>query len=96
MSDTKRLFELALKGLELERARINQEINDIQSQIRGASRQTPRKGKTQAASVGEKSGTKTAAVSRKRRRMSAAARKKLSDAAKRRWVASKKAGKSTL
>ncbi len=96
MSDTKRLFELALKGLEVERARINQEITDIQSQIRRMEGRLPRKGRTQVASVSEKSSSKAATAPRKRRRLSAAARKKLSDAAKRRWVVSKKAGKATL
>jgi hypothetical protein len=96
MNDTKRLLELALKGLEVERARINQEITDIQSQINRSGSRLPSRGRIPAAKVSEKSSIKTAAASPKRRRMSAAARKKLSDAAKRRWVVSKKAGKSTL
>jgi len=96
MTDTKRLLELALKGLEVERVRINQEITDIQSQLRRTAGPMPGKVRTKLASVIKKSSAKTATASPKRRRMSAAARKKLSDAAKRRWVASKKAGKSTL
>jgi hypothetical protein len=38
----------------------------------------------------------SSAPQRKRRKMSAAARKRLSESAKRRWVAAKRAGKSTL
>jgi hypothetical protein len=34
MPDTKRLFDLALSGLNAERARINQEIADLVSQFR--------------------------------------------------------------
>ncbi len=96
MPDTKRLLELALKGLEAERTRIHEEISEIESQIRGIGGRLSQKGRTLVAAPSEKRSTKTATAPRKRRRMSAAARKKLSDAAKRRWVASKKAGKSTL
>jgi len=96
MSDTKRLLELALKGLATERVRINEEIAEIESQINRIGRPLARRGRTLVASVSEKNTTKAAKATRKGRRLSAAARKKLSEIAKRRWIASKKAGKTTL
>ena len=89
MTDTKRLLELALNGLHAERDKINQEIDDLETQIRrlGGIR-------LRAILVGKRlsSGKRTG----KKVRLTPAGRKALSEAAKRRWVASKKAGKSTL
>ena len=96
MTDKQRLLELALKGLETERARIQQEIAYIESQFRGFSGRQPRKAGPQGVALAATGGKRAATASRKRRRLSAAARKKLSDIAKRRWAASKKAGKTTL
>jgi hypothetical protein len=89
MANTKRLFELALNGLHAELAKIDQEIADLVTQTR-------RLGGTKLRAVlvvkrltnGKRNGKKS--------HMTAAGRKALSEAAKRRWVASKKAGKSTL
>ena len=87
MPNTKRLLELALSGLATELNQVNQEIADLERQIRhvkGAGQSespvTPRRSKR----------------IRKKVHITAAGRKALSEAAKRRWVASKKAGKSTL
>jgi hypothetical protein len=89
MADTKRLLELALNGLHVELVKINQEIADLESQSRrigGAKLRAILVAKRRA--NGKRAGKKS--------HMTAAGRKALSDAAKRRWVASKKAGKSTL
>jgi len=51
MNDTKRLLELALKGLETERARIQEEIAEIESQIRGSGARQPKKGNAPANSI---------------------------------------------
>ena len=89
MPDTKRLLELALNGLAAERAKINQEIADLENQIRHLNGTSRREiVVTKRLSSGIRIGRKG--------HITAAGRKALSDAAKRRWVASKKAGKSTL
>jgi hypothetical protein len=78
MSDRHRLLELALKGIEAERAKIDNDIAAIKEQIDGrtvvAIETAPGKGIS-------------AAPTRKRRRMSAAARKKISEGMKRRYAA---------
>jgi len=95
MADTKRLGELALICLEAARSRIQSEIADLQSQIVLSGRRIARRAILIHA-VSEKVTRKTGAKAPKRRTLSAEARKKLSDSAKRRWKASKKAGKATL
>ena len=98
MPDNKRLLELALKGLQVERSRINEEISELTSlrmQGVGAER-TPRKART---GVAGDSVTGHALIGPKLKRkgtLTAAGRKKLSEAAKRRWVANRKTGKTTL
>jgi hypothetical protein len=44
----KRLLELALKGLEAERQRIDEEIADIQKQIRGGGERSPNQARPQS------------------------------------------------
>ena len=96
MNNTSRLLELALKGLEAERAAIQNEIATLESQIRQSGGRLARRAKILVHSVSKEVSNKTATKSHKKRQLSAAARKKLSDSAKRRWIASKKAGRSTL
>jgi len=96
MTNTKRLLELALKGLEAERTRIQNEIADLESQIQRFGGRFARRARFLVHTVAEEVGNKTASKTAKKRTLSAAARKKLSDSAKRRWIASKKAGKATL
>jgi hypothetical protein len=81
MPERQRLLELALKGLEAERAKIDDEIAQIESQL-GGSRATAMREAGNAA-----------AQPRKRRRMSASARKKISEAMKRRYAAMRAAAK---
>ena len=71
MADRQRLLELALKGLEAERATIDDEIIQIKSQL------NPRPTTAQTAIAGT-------STSLKKRTMSAAARRKISEAMKRR------------
>ncbi|PYS09364.1 MAG: hypothetical protein DMG17_27105 [Acidobacteria bacterium] len=73
MPDSTRLLELALKGLEAERAKIDDEIAQITSQL------NPRPATAQTATAGS-------STPLKKRRMSAAARKKISEAMKRRYA----------
>src|SRR5437016_6013119 len=72
MPDRMRLLELALKGLEAERTKIDDEIVQVKSQL------NPRPA-TAHATAGTSTPPKT-------RRMSAAARKKISEAMKRRYA----------
>ena len=81
MPTRERLLELALKGLEAERAKIDDEIAQIKSQVRGGGES----GRSQAGDGG------TAAQPKETRKMSAAARKKISDAMKRRNAENNKA-----
>ena len=73
-----RLLELALKGLEAERATINNEIVQIKSQL------NPRPATAQTTTAGN-------SMPAKKRRMSAAARNKISEAMKRRYAEINKA-----
>ena len=73
MPDRMRLLELALKGLEAERATIDDEIVQIKSQL------NPRPATAQTATAGN-------SMPPKKRRMSAAARRKISEAMKRRYA----------
>ena len=73
MPDSTRLLELALKGLQAERAKIDDEIAQITSQL------NPRPATAQTATAGR-------STPLKKRRMSAAARKKISEAMKRRYA----------
>jgi hypothetical protein len=78
MPDRRRLLELALKGLEAERAKIDDEIAQVKSQLNSHPR----------ANIQERP---AGATQRKKRTMSAAARKKISEAMKRRYVEMRKA-----
>ena len=82
MPNRERVLELALKGLEAERAKIDDEIAQIKSQVRGGGES----GRSQAGDGGA-----AAAQPKETRRMSAAARKKISDAMKRRNAENNKA-----
>ena len=75
MPDRIRLLELALKGLEAERTKIDGEIIQIKSQL------NPRSTTAQTVTV-----VSPTAVPSKKGRMSAAARKKISEAMKRRYA----------
>ena len=73
MPERQRLLELALKGLEAERATIDDEIVQIKSQL------NPRPATAQST-------TAENSAPPKKRTMSAAARKKISEAMKRRYA----------
>jgi hypothetical protein len=87
MTNRSRLLELALKGLETEQTRIQDEIIAIRSEIGGGATKVaavrnaqvrgPRRGRRQAPN--------------KARRMTLAQRRKISAAMKRRWAARKAA-----
>ena len=77
MSDRHRLLELALKGLEAERVKIDNEIAEIKGQINGRA----------VVARNAEAGNEAAVQTTKRRRMSAAARKKISEGMKRRYAA---------
>ena len=72
---TIRLWELALKGLEAERERIDMEIAQVRSRLSGST-------KSAAAVVATKR--------QGRRKMSAAARRRISEGMKARWAARRK------
>ena len=77
MANQSRLLELALRGLEAERQRIEDEISDIRRQMKGNG--------TGPSSGGSPSKT------RKSGRLSAAGRRAISEAMKRRWAERRKA-----
>jgi hypothetical protein len=83
MPATDRLLELALKGLEAERARIDDEIAEVKRQL--GSRTTG----SRVVLVSER----PARGRRRRRSMSAETKRKISEAMKRRYAAKKTAKK---
>jgi hypothetical protein len=76
-----RLLELAIKGLEAERASVDQEIDDLKARTNG--------GATIAAAESVSAPLKE----RKRRGLTAAGRKRISDMMKARWALRRKAAK---
>jgi len=78
--DRQRLLELALKGLEAERADLDDEIAQIKSQLNFRRAVAPRVA------------TVSPTTPPKKKTMSAAAKKKISEAMKRRYAEMKKAG----
>jgi hypothetical protein len=85
LPDRTRLLELALKGLQAERAKIDDEIAQIKSQLNQGGR---------VGGVAEVKTSMTApAPGRKRRRMSAKQKRKISEAMKRRYAAMRQTGK---
>jgi hypothetical protein len=86
MPNTERLLELALKGLESERAKIDREIADIKARMNG--------NHTAKTAVAVRSVAPNAA--KRPRGLTEEGRRKLSQLAKKRWVLSRKKGKTTL
>jgi hypothetical protein len=86
MPDRQRLLELALKGLEAERAKIDDEMAQIRVQLNHQPATA-----TTATAV-----SAAAAPPRKRRRMSAEQKKKISETMKRRYAAIRQAGKKSV
>jgi hypothetical protein len=82
MPDKQRLLELALKGLEAERATIDEEIIQIKNEL-GL-------GRTLVAGATEVKSERVTTPGRKKRRMSVAVRRKISEAMKRRYAATNK------
>ncbi len=81
-----RLLELALKGLVAERLRIDEEMAEIQSQLKG----NAAPGTTPVASASPRRLT-AKAQSRSGSRLTPAGRRKLSDLMKKRWAERRKA-----
>ena len=83
-----RLIELAIKGLEIEKARIESELAELRK---------PRDGRAmKAAALRTRGGPSMKAGTGKRRGLTPEGRKRLSELARQRWVKSRKLGKSTL
>jgi hypothetical protein len=83
MTERGRLLELALKGLEAERAKINAEIAQIRGQLNSGRSSAGITDVAPASATGLK----------KRRTMSEAARRKISESMKRRYAEMKRAAK---
>jgi hypothetical protein len=77
MTDRQRLLELALKGLETEQTRIQDEMRAIRSELGGGTSSVLSRRRRQAPNKG--------------RRMTLAQKRKISAAMKRRWAARKAA-----
>ena len=86
MPQRERLLELALKGLQADRAKLDHEIAEIKRELdhRPAVAKTTEMNNPAA----------IATPARKRRRMSAEARKKISEGMKRRYAEMRKSAKS--
>ena len=98
MPNNKRLLELALKGLQAERSRIDEEIAELTSlRMQGVRNEgTPRNTRTGAAGDSVTGPGLTGSKPKRKGTLTAAGRKRLSEAAKRRWAANRKTGKTTL
>jgi len=98
MPNNKRLLELALKGLQAERSRIDEEIAELTSlRMQGVRNEgTPRNTRTGAAGDIVTGPGLTGSKPKRKGTLTAAGRKRLSEAAKRRWAANRKTGKTTL
>ena len=98
MPNNKRLLELALKGLQAERFRIDEEITELTSLLmHGVGNDgTPRKTRTGAAGDSVTGHALIGSEPKRKGTLTVAGRKKLSEAAKRRWAANRKTGKTTL
>ena len=83
MPERQRLLELALKGLQADRAKLDDEIADIKREI----------GQRAGTTVNRGNQATGAASPMKKRTMSAAARKKISEAMKRRYAELRKAAR---
>ena len=84
MPERQRLLELALKGLEADRAKLDDEIAEIKREL------NHRPPLVKGAAVGN---TPSTTQPKKKRRMSAAAKRKISEAMKRRYAAMRAAKK---
>ena len=73
MADQTRIFELALKGLEAERTRIDEEIADIRQRLGGGG-------------AGAAASTAQPRARGRRGRLSAAGRRRISEMMKARWA----------
>ena len=98
MPNNKRLLELALKGLQAERSRIDEEIAELTSlRMQGVRNEgTPRNTRTGTAGDSVTGPGLTGSKPKRKGTLTAAGRKRLSEAAKRRWAANRKTGKTTL
>ena len=98
MPNNKRLLELALKGLQAERSRIDEEITELTSlRMQGVGNErTPRETRTGVAGDSVPGHALSGSKPKRKGTLTAAGRKKLSEAAKRRWAANRKTGKTTL
>ena len=80
MPSTKRLLELAIKGLEVERERIDEELLQLRQQLNG----------TKGPQYAQRAATKRAAP-RQKRKMSAAAKRQISKRMREIWAQRRKA-----
>src|SRR5262249_10032341 len=80
MASTKRLLELAIKGLEVERERLDEELLQLRQQLNG----------TKGPQHAQRAATKRAAP-RQKRKMSAAAKRQISKRMREIWAQRRKA-----
>ena len=76
------LLRAALEGLELQRQRVDDQIRQVKKRLG-----------VRAGAQADSLGLSTAKAGRKRRKLSAGARKRIADAQKRRWAEYRKKGK---
>jgi len=102
----KRILELALKGLEVERATIDDDIAEVRRELGAEPGEGNRKRNKPARSTRSNTANervlertsphKVSKAPRGRSRLTAAGREKLSEAMKRRWAVKKKAAKKKV
>src|ERR1700676_4709256 len=87
------ILNAALAGLEQQRNHVTEQIAQVRAMLGTAPKRSgrPPKNAVTASTV-----VSPQRATRKRRRMSAAARKKIADATRKRWAAARKAGRAGL
>src|SRR5256885_8063769 len=85
MTDNQRILELALKGLEAERQRIDEEVEEIRRQLGGRAAAATSKPAAAGATAKSKTGS----------HLTPAGRKKLADMMRKRWAERRKAAGAT-
>jgi len=94
---TNRLIELAIKGLETERAKLDQELSDLRRQLNSpTSRPAPARPTAAAHAAPAAPAAAKKTPPKKSGGLTAEGRRKLSELARKRWAANRKSGKTTL
>ena len=87
------ILNAALAGLELTRNRLEEQIAQVRSMLETLPK---RRGRPPKSAAPAPAAVASESVSKKRRKMGAAARKRMADSMRKRWAAARKAGRTSL